>query len=61
MDNTELSFIDFYYTLFFLTIQSAVFDVCYFLSFQTSTLFATSETLLLLNCCLPSEYIIYIF
>ena len=26
MDNTELSFIDFNYTLFFLTIQSAIFD-----------------------------------
>ena len=39
MDNTELSFIDFNYTLFFLTIQSAIFDVCHFPSFQTSTLF----------------------
>lgn len=26
MDNTELSFINFNYTLFFLTIQSAIFD-----------------------------------
>lgn len=42
MDNTELSFIDFNYTLFFLTIQSAIF-----LSFRTFThTFLLSQALL---------------